>query len=184
MEPVDHAALRPHIGPPLEDTFEYLSGSNDETLINSLIQLYRAHYRESGFALNTVYQGIHDMLDSLENNGARMAVCTAKPEPVAEKVLSLHGLLERFEFVSGGDVGISKSQQLESALQKNLIDDQAVMVGDRRYDMKAAEDNDLFACGVLWGYGSRQELMEYPPKLLVERPQEIVEILHALDLPS
>ena len=181
---VDHAALRPHIGPPLEDTFALLSGSNEESVVNPLIRLYREHYRETGYALNTVYDGIPDMLDSLAEDGAQLAVCTAKPQAVAEKVLSLHGLLDRFEFVSGGDVGVSKSQQLDSACQMKLLDKHAVMVGDRRFDMKAAHDNDLLACGVLWGYGSRQELMEYPPKLLVERPQEIVEIFHALDLSS
>ena len=184
LAPVDQLTLRPHIGPPLEETFALLSGSNDKTVINTLIQLYREHYRETGYALNTVYKGVVNMLDSLADNGARLAVCTAKTQPVAEKVLSLHGLLDRFEFVSGGDVGISKSQQLETALQLKLIDNQAVMVGDRRYDMQAAQDNNLVACGVLWGYGTQQELMEYPPKIVVERPQEIVELFKELDLHS
>lgn len=178
---VDHLALKPHIGPPLEETFGLLSGSNDKAVISQLINVYREHYRESGYALNTVYDGILSMLDSLVNNGATLAVCTAKPKPVAEKVLSLHGLLNNFKFVSGGDVGISKSQQLETALDMKLLDRRAVMVGDRRYDMKAAQDNGLAGVGVLWGYGSQQELMEYSPRLLVERPQEIVELFHHMD---
>lgn len=34
----------------------------------------------------------------------------------------------------------------------------AVMIGDRRYDIEGAAAEGIASIGVLWGYGSREEL--------------------------
>ncbi|QIL88893.1 HAD hydrolase-like protein [Microbulbifer sp. SH-1] len=165
-----------HIGPPLEQTMAHLTGSSDEKLIRAMVDKYRERYGESGYAENTLYPGITEMLEKLSRNDSiRLAVCTSKRADFATRILKQFNLHHYFEFVSGGDVGIAKWQQLEKLLAERRITSRTLMIGDRHFDLSAAHKNKLHAAGVLWGYGSRLELQEHKPTYLFERPGQIDE---------
>jgi phosphoglycolate phosphatase len=57
-------------------------------------------------------------------------------------------------------------------LKSESIDD-AVMVGDRAQDIVAARAHGLHSIGVLWGYGSREELVAAGAAALCARPGEL-----------
>ena len=172
------AELTPHIGPPLEVTIASLTGSQDSTHIRALVDTYRERYGETGYAENTLYPGIPDTLHSLSKvDGVRLGVCTSKRADFAERILEQFGLLHYFEFVSGGDVGVSKWQQLQGLLESNTISPRALMIGDRHFDLTAAAKNSLPSAGVLWGYGSREELSQHSPAYLLSHPSEITHLV-------
>ena len=78
---------------------------------------------------------------------------------------------------SGGDIGVHKWQQLAALRAQALVDNDAVMVGDRAIDVDAAHRNALHACGVRWGFGSFEELSAARPRYLCEAPGDIVALL-------
>jgi phosphoglycolate phosphatase len=49
------------------------------------------------------------------------------------------------------------------------------MIGDRKHDVRAAKENGVRSLGVLWGYGSRQELIGAGADALCETPAELFE---------
>ena len=51
------------------------------------------------------------------------------------------------------------------------------MIGDREHDIKGAITNGVTPVGVLWGFGSREELKREGATLLCERPEALVELL-------
>ena len=134
-------------------------------------------YADVGYAENIVYDGIPAMLDTLRDHGAVLGVCTSKLPIFAERILVYFGLRDRFAFVSGGDIGVHKWQQLAALRTQGRVDDDAVMVGDRAIDIDAAHRNGLHACGVNWGFGSLQELRSAGPRYLCDRPADIVDRL-------
>ena len=75
--------------------------------------------------------------------------------------------------MSGGDIGIEKSQQLQQLLGSGTITGRSLMIGDRFIDLVAAHRNGLQAAAVLWGYGSRQELEEENPEYVLECPTQL-----------
>ncbi|WP_299592073.1 HAD hydrolase-like protein [uncultured Microbulbifer sp.] len=171
------AELTQHIGPPLEVTLAHLTGSEDSTHVRAMVDKYRERYGETGYAENRLYPGITDTLQHLSQiEGIRLGVCTSKRADFAERILKQFDLHHYFEFVSGGDVGIAKWQQLHGLLESNTISSRALMIGDRHFDLSAAAKNKLPSAGVLWGYGSRAELNEYTPAYLFEKPSEILNI--------
>jgi len=89
-------------------------------------------------------------------------------------VLQHFELLHYFEFVSGGDIGIAKQSQLSALLQSNVIDKDAVMIGDRGVDLSAGGNNGLRTVGVLWGFGSREELAAENPALILQNVSELL----------
>jgi len=175
--PLPDHQISKHIGPPLEDTLALLSGSDDRAHIDALAVAYRERYGEFGFKENTVYDGVVDMLQTLQRAGRRMIVCTSKLEINAIRVLREFQLLDYFELVNGALEPGPKSKQLASLISKGIIDQDALMIGDRHVDLRAANANGLSAAGVLWGYGSVQELQEESPVLLFGSPQELAERL-------
>ena len=167
------------IGPPLYESAVELTGSADPTRHNRLIADYRRRYGEQGYAENTLYDGMPEALAALRDAGCTLGLCTSKRSDFAEKILGLFGLRELFAFVSGGDIGVHKWQQLEALRSAGAVDDTSVMVGDRDVDIAAAHRNGLRACGVLWGFGSREELAAERPGHLAGAPSELVPLLLA-----
>lgn len=169
--PVD--ALSTFVGPPLDETFRMLTGRDDAAHVQRLVACYRERYSEVGYAENVVYDGVPAMLQSLAASGVVLGVCTSKLFVFAERILSHFGLIGHFAFISGGDVGVHKWQQLAELRAQGRLDDDAVMVGDRAIDIDAAHRNRLASCGVSWGFGSPEELRSASPRYLCHRPAEV-----------
>ena len=83
-----------------------------------------------------------------------------------------------FEFVSGGDIGVGKSDQISVLLESSVISGRSMMIGDRSVDILAAHSNGLQSTGVLWGYGSRCELEQACAGHLSDEPAELLEYLN------
>ena len=144
-------------------------------LIN-IISKYRERYATLGYAENQIYPGILDALNALSTRGIRMGVCTSKRVDFAERILSMYGLLEFFSFVSGGDIGIMKHQQLAGLLEAGNIDRTAVMIGDREVDISSAKVHGLRTVGVLWGFGDRDELEQAGADVILSKTNELSQI--------
>ena len=175
-DPVPPDAVEAYIGPPLDFAFQQITGSEDEFHIGALIVKYREFYARTGYAENTLYPGITSLLETLSQAKAKLAVCTSKRVDFAESILKLHRIRHHFTFVDGGDVGIPKYRQLHELIKKGILSEKAVMIGDRDLDLMAARRNSLASAGVLWGYGSRQELTRENPAHLFEEPGQLVEL--------
>ncbi|UTV26753.1 HAD hydrolase-like protein [Photobacterium atrarenae] len=171
------AEIAAYIGPPLDQTFIQLVGSHDPGLIQMLVAQYRERYAEIGYRENQLYPGIPSVLEQLAaSEQYRFGVCTSKRADFAEKILEMFGLREQFEFVSGGDIGVEKWQQLEGLRREGVISQQAVMIGDRAVDITAGQRNGLQTAGVLWGYGSVEELSQVAPTYLFEQPAQLAQL--------
>jgi phosphoglycolate phosphatase len=152
-----------HIGPPLDETFRALVPSASPALVEDLIVSYRDRYARVGFRENEVYPEIPQAIAHLAGAGRRLGVCTSKRRDFAEKVLAFFGLREPFAFVDGGDVGITKREQLARLLAAEVIDAKAVMIGDREADIGAAHANGLTSIAVLWGFADPDEIVGAAP---------------------
>ncbi|MGB0865117.1 MAG: HAD family hydrolase [Granulosicoccaceae bacterium] len=164
--------LAQYIGPPLDGTLRRITGRDDPAFIASLVAKYREYYLDTGFREARLYSGVAEALAELQRGGHRLAVCTSKPEPSARLVLEHFGLLPYFEFVSGGDVGVAKWQQIEQLLADKIITASALMIGDRAVDLQAGHRNGISSAGVLWGYGSLAELQAEAPAHFFEHPDD------------
>lgn len=171
--PIDDADVSQHIGPPLDVSFKRITGSSAEQLIDDLVATYRERYAVVGYAENVLYEGIPKALERLVEDGARLGVCTSKRVDFAEKILSMFGLRSLFRFVSGGDIGVRKQDQLATLCADGVVPAHAIMIGDRAIDISAAKANELRSVAVLWGHGSEQELRDARPMLMLRTPREL-----------
>ena len=172
---ISERAVSRFIGPPLDETFRSIVDDATPQRIAALVSKYRERYAAIGFSENVIYPGILEALRALVRTGAVLGLCTSKRADFADRIVRLFGIREHFRFISGGDIGISKREQLGALLATESIDGSFIMVGDRAVDILAARANGLAAAGVLWGHGSLEELRAAAPEFLVEFPHELVE---------
>jgi phosphoglycolate phosphatase len=162
-----------YVGPPLDWAFKQIVPDAPHDTVLALVAKYRERYADVGYAENTLYPGIADALTGMSSDGVQMGVCTSKRREFAERILELFGLRQLFNFVNGGDVGIGKADQLRALLDQGTVGPASTMIGDRAVDIKAARANGLGAVGVLWGHGTKAELLGAVPDRLLQSPMEL-----------
>ncbi|MEM1113446.1 MAG: HAD hydrolase-like protein [Pseudomonadota bacterium] len=182
-EPVSEQRVSEQIGPPLDQAFLKLVPGISEREVPNLVAKYRERYGELGYAENTLYPGMPEALQALAASGLRLGVCTSKRRDFALKILAMFEVLDVFEFVDGGDIGVTKQSQLAGLLASGEIDQHSIMVGDRSVDIVSARRNDLRAIGVLWGFGSEAELAEASPVKILERVEQLPESVSTASRP-
>jgi phosphoglycolate phosphatase len=174
-------ALAKFIGPPLESSLRQLLGSNADSLVVRAAEYYRERYSTEGFLENYVYPGVEDALGEFHSTGVPLFVATSKPHPIAIRILDHFGLSKFFAGIYGSELDgtrSDKSELLRYLIARECLDaSHTVMVGDRMHDIRAARANDLRSVGVLWGYGSRDELRDAGAHCLCESPGQITSIL-------
>ena len=165
------------IGPPLAAGFSRILGTGDSAVLDHAVRIYRAHYGAGGMFEAAVYDGIEDVLKELCARNRTVFLVTSKAQPFAGQILAHFGLDRYFSGISAPDLNsphADKSQLVAAALEANECDARdAVMIGDRKYDMEGACANGVYAAGVLWGFGSEEELVSSGAQSLLSVPSEI-----------
>jgi phosphoglycolate phosphatase len=168
LQRLDHPAIPSEdeltwcIGPPLRTSFVRLLGGDHAA--DRAVSLYRERFSDIGLYENRVYDGIGDVLMTLRASGHRLFVATSKAHVFADRIIDHFGLRSHFEYVFGAELDgtrVEKSHLLEYALKEAAVDPaKTLMIGDRSHDMIGAKNNGMRGIGVLYGYGSRDELIE------------------------
>ncbi len=169
-------ALRVCVGPPLRETLPQLIGRSDAATIERAVGLYRERFSELGWRENRAYPGIAEMLAAAKQSNPRTFLCTTKPQQFAEKIIGHFGYGQFIDGIYGTSLdGLldDKANLLAHLLAREKLDGaNCVMIGDRKHDIRAARRNGARSLGVLWGYGSRAELLEAGATGLIAHPGE------------
>jgi phosphoglycolate phosphatase len=170
-----------HIGPPLEETLALLLGPAHAPKLSAAVALYRERYADRGIFECSLYEGIPDALRQLQAAGRRLFLATSKPHPFARRILRHFDLEAPFSGIYGAELDgtrADKRQLLAHLLEQERLQPQAaVMVGDRAQDVRAAKHHGMRSLGVLWGYGSRHELVTAGASALTESPSQLLDAL-------
>ena len=174
----DEAVLRKFIGPPLAECFQkYFDLSQEEARTG--IDYYREYYTAGGMFENAVYDGVKELLEGLKAQGKTLLVATSKPELFAKQILEHFELAQYFDCIAGASMDetrVRKDEVIAYALQQyqGVELEDAVMIGDRSHDIMGGKANGMDTIGVLYGFGSREELEEAGADWIAERPEEIL----------
>ena len=176
----DRSELYPFIGPPLDYSFKTFYGFTDEQAVQA-IKYYREYFSVTGLFENSVYEGIPEMLEELKGKGVKIALATSKPYEFSIKILKHFDLYKYFDFFGAAtmDGRISKKEDVISTLLDEMgvqNKDEIMMVGDRHHDIDGAKANGLKSAGVLWGYGSAEELEQAGADYVLASSSELLSL--------
>lgn len=147
------------IGPPLAESFEKYYGFSDGQVA---VEVYREYFSTKGLYENELYNGIEELLKLLYENGYRIYLATSKPEIYAKQILEHFNIDKYFTDAVGSLLNgnrVEKGEVIAHLLKKHNITD-AIMIGDRCFDIAGAKENVIKSIGVLYGYGTKEELKD------------------------
>ena len=171
-------ALLRFIGPPTHDSFREILGTADPELNARAIAIYRERYALSGLFENSVYPGVSEGLSVLAEAGATMFVVTSKPVMFADRIIDHFELRRFFQRVYGSELSGERSNKgdlISYVLRTEQLANEPWMIGDRLHDIRGAKLNSLRSAGVLWGYGSREELTQAGADAIFASMPELVD---------
>ena len=181
----DKETLRKFIGPPLRDSFRDFCGFSEEQA-EEATAYYREYYGVNGLEENEIMPGMDDALRLLYDKGYKLYLATSKPEKYAKIILDNLGLLEYFDIAAGASFDGTRDKKelvIEYLLEqiKEKYDDfsieQAIMVGDRHFDIHGAKYFDMDSIGVTFGYGDYKELNNAGATYVVDEAMGIVDVV-------
>ncbi len=181
----DDATMRTFLGPPLADTFGRHFGMSEADTAYA-IEKYRERHHDVGLFENAVYDGIPELLQQLGDADVVLAVATSKPTYSATRILEHFDLDQYLAFIGGADLAgvrhdkaavIDHTLEELDALGRSTDGARIVMIGDREHDVHGARAHGIDTIGVLWGYGSADELLGAGAVQLVESPQALRAVL-------
>lgn len=176
----DLNTLTPFIGPPLRDSFMRFYGFTKEQA-DAAVAKYRERYSVTGKFENLLYDGMDSLLQRAYKTKT-LIVATSKPTVFTEEILKYFNIRDYFTFVSGSELDgrrSHKNEVIKYAVESCAINDisEAVMIGDTAFDITGAVKNKMESIGVLYGYGSENELAEAGATKIAGSVDELVKVL-------
>lgn len=174
----DRTKLYKYIGPPLVSSLEAFEGlSHEEALLG--LSYYRDFFKKYGIFDNEKYDGIDEMLKGIKEESLKIILATSKPVELAEEILRHFSIDVYFDFFAGNNLKEerpTKEQVIEYIIENfpDLSGENAIMVGDRLYDVKGAARFNIKTIGVSYGYGGEEELKAAGAAYIAKNPAEVL----------
>lgn len=150
------------VGPPFPQAFRLVYGVS-EAEAKAITARYREVYGAGGPRLWPAFPGVPQLLEHLRATGCTVAVASSKRQQMIDRALADEGIADLIDIPRGkhDDYAESKDAIIKDVLaETDLAPADAVMVGDRKYDVLAAAANDVPCVGVLYGHTCDREELE------------------------
>ncbi len=176
------------------EDYKYMIGNGVETLVKKALpsniseQDFSKYYSEISdvYRKNQMnkthpYNGIVDLLKTLNNRNISVNILSNKPDNFTKEVVSHYFNNINFDIIRGAKQGVPKKPapdavfDIISSLKLNKED--FLYVGDTSTDMQTAKNAELTSVGVLWGYRTEKELKDNGADYIISKPEEILKIL-------
>lgn len=175
----DWQTLDCFIGPPLLVTFQEQFNQSAADA-DSLVQKFRERYTNTGIYECELYNGIKQLLINLKVDGIKIGIASSKPQVFVETLLNKFAIAKYFDSVCATSFAADceSKQNIIARCLKELETEpkDALMVGDRFYDIDGAKADMVDGAGALWGYGSKFEFIECGAKYIVDKVEDIESI--------
>lgn len=177
IEPPPAQELLCFIGPSLMYSFSHFFHMSEEESRRA-VDYYREIYSAGGMFKCEPYEGIKALLDALRANDITCVLATSKPHIYANQILKHWNLDEYFRFVSGPELDGTrdpKDEVIAYAMEHLHLNDPSkiLMIGDRSHDVLGAKKNKMDCAGVLWGFGTQEELLSAGAIAVYDTPKAL-----------
>ena len=138
--------------------------------------VYDRYYEADPLYKTDAYDGIREAITEMRSRGIKTAVCSNKPDNVAQDVISKIFGEGYFDYICGERKGIpikpDPAPALLVAKELGLTPDECIFTGDTKIDMATAKNAGMTAIGVLWGFRDYDEIKNAGADIIIEHPSE------------
>ncbi len=154
----------------------------DELMIRqiqtAMVEEYGRHWADK----TDLYPGVSALLDELTKREIKKGILSNKPHDFTKVIAERYLKDWRFDPVFGARDEVPRKPDPAAALEIcrhwGLEPSEVLYTGDTNTDMQTARKGGMFALGVLWGFRSKEELIENGAQELIAVPQEMLPFFH------
>ena len=177
----DRKDFLPFIGPPLKESFSKFFHLSEEDS-QQAVTFYRQYFSKIGLFENQLYPDVIPVLSDLSASGKKLILATSKPEIFAVQILEHFQIKEFFQVIAGATLDGQRSTKaavIQHALEMAQVTDTShcLMVGDREHDIEGAKVHLMDAVGVLYGFGSKKELVEAGATYILDKLADLPSLI-------
>lgn len=173
---VSWEVLRPNVGKPLEDCYQFVSGTKE---VEKFIEVHKA-FQKNNLHLSEPFEHALDTLRAFLAAGLHMAVVTSRGSLSVEGTLELANLREYFDVLITADDARHLKPHPEPVLKAlallRIEPEKAVMIGDTEFDILAGKSAGISTIGVTYGFGG-DAITQREPDYLVSDIRHILPII-------
>ena len=168
----DAKTIRGFMGPPLESSFATCLPKEQ---ISEAVQIYRSYYKAKGIHEAQLFPQIIELLQELSKNYP-LYITTTKNTPTAQDMTKNLGIHHFFDDIYGSSPEAPhKADVIRQALQAHqLAPQQAIIIGDTKFDMLGAQETGIQKLAVTWGFGDQSDLLNYQPDYMAHKPSDVL----------
>lgn len=152
----------------------------NEAQINSAFDAMITIYRDQCIVKTKPYGGIIELLDHLKSNSLKLSVLSNKADELTKKTVSAL-FPNYFEPVLGLTIEAHKKpnpiKAIEISKRLGIKSEEIIYVGDTGIDMQTANNANMLAVGVSWGFRDKEELIDNGAKHILNHPLDLIELL-------
>jgi phosphoglycolate phosphatase len=153
----------------------------NEDLINTCLKEFVEDYRRNYDVKSKPYDGIPEMLNTLNAQGLKLAILSNKPDPITKDCVT--SLLSNWDFgvVFGQRDLVPRKPNPQAALEiaekLTISPSNFIYLGDTAIDMKTAVSAGMFPVGVAWGFRPVKELKENGARAIIDKPIQLLDLI-------
>lgn len=148
-------------------------------LVHTLTQ-FSEYYGQHNMDKTAPYEGIPALLEQMKAAGVRMAVYSNKADEFSRAIVE-HYFPGVFDLVRGKVEGVPVKPDPTGVRQvlaeMGAEPAETLFVGDSDVDICTAHNGGMTACGVTWGFRSRESLAEAGAEHLADTPEELAQAI-------
>ncbi|HON19906.1 MAG TPA: HAD family hydrolase [Bacteroidales bacterium] len=174
------------------DTYRYFVGNGirklvermlpenkrDEAFIDEVKKEFIAYYDLHKADKTAPYEGITELLATLQENNIKIAVASNKIHDVMDELMQYYFPNIRFNAVFGQRKGVPIKPDptiVGDILKKTEVaKEKTLYVGDTSIDMLTAKNAHIKSVGALWGFRTKNELLQAGAHIIIEHPKELL----------
>ncbi|MBI1871537.1 MAG: HAD family hydrolase [Chlamydiae bacterium] len=149
-----------------------------DSMIQNCVQAMRKEYQKRWNELTQPYPGIPELLDELAKRQVKLSILSNKPHDFTKIIVEQFLPKWKFKVVLGAQNTLPKKPHPKAALQiaKEMEEppEKIIFLGDTKIDMETAVTAGMYAIGALWGFRTREELLQSGAKSLIQKPEELL----------
>ena len=180
LEPLEHELIYSYVGNGAPVLVRRALGPEmPQEEVDRGLEFFLAYYRDHMLDYTTLYPGVRETLQKLDNEDRRLAVLTNKPVRISAAILDGLGIGSHFFRVYGGNSFPEKKPHpmgVETLVRESgARKDRTLMVGDSAVDIRTARNAGIPCCGVTYGF-QPESLETDPPDFLIDRMDKIFQL--------
>ncbi|MGC8119294.1 HAD family hydrolase [Marinobacter sp. VGCF2001] len=177
---LEREAYRDIIGLGMIEALEKLyPGLSREEMVR-IREGYAGYFFKKVTTPQNVFEGMAEVVSDLRGAGRGCSVATGKSRRGLEQALTSSGLGAHFDTTRCADETRSKPHPLmleEILAFYGYEPEEAVMIGDTRYDLEMAQRISMPSIGVEWGVHQKDVLEGYDPRAVVNSVADLRKVL-------